>query len=210
VDGARERGRDAEQREARHAASLEGFAALTIPLLSPYAGHNRKADTGIDMKRVALFVAVAALVFPTLAVAVTSNANDGTLSLKDGRGTFIVNAKGGVIGSFAKGKVFITDPIEGDGTGPIVSLSGDDWHKDRGETTDVYGGTKIRFRLIGGAFKIRVIGRGVNLSVVGRGQATVNGEGTLDDGSYSVNGSDYQPVPLDPFTFTLNVLTTLP
>ena len=162
------------------------------------------------MKRVALIVAFAALVFPTLAVAVTVNANDGTLSVKDGRGTFTVNAKGGVIGSFAKGRVIITDPVEGDGTGPIVSLSGDDWHKDRGDTTDVYGGTKIRFRLIGGAFKIKVIGRGVNLSVVGRGQATVNGEGTLDDGSYSVNGSDYQPVPLDPLTFTLNALSTSP
>jgi hypothetical protein len=162
------------------------------------------------MKRVALIVALAALVFPTLAFAVTRNAGDGTLSLMNGKGTFTVSAKGGVIGSFAKGKVIVTDPIEGDGTGPIVSLSGDDWHKDRGDTTDVYGGTKIRFRLIGGTFRIKVIGRGVNLSVVGRGQATINGEGTLDDGSYSVNGSDYQPVPFDPFTFTLNALTILP
>jgi hypothetical protein len=162
------------------------------------------------VKRSALIVALAALVFPTLAVAVVRNTGDGTLSLKDGRGTFTINAKGGVIGSFAKGRVIITDPIEGDGTGPIVSLSGDDWHKDRGDTTDVYGGTKIRFRLIGGAFKIKVVGRGINLSVVGRGQATINGEGTPDDGSYSVNGSDYLSIPLDPFTFTLNASSTQP
>ncbi len=162
------------------------------------------------MKRAALIVALAALVFPTLAVAVVRNTGDGTLSLMDGRGTFTINAKGGVIGSFAKGRVIITDPIEGDGTGPIVSLSGDDWHKDRGDTVDVYGGTKIRFRLIGGAFKIKVVGRGINLSVVGRGQATINGEGTLDDGSYSVNGSAYLAVPFDPFTFTLNASSTQP
>jgi hypothetical protein len=162
------------------------------------------------MKRLVLIVALAALVFPTLGVAMTRNAGDGTLSVRDGRGAFTINAKGGVIGSFAKGRVIITDPIDGDGTGPIVSLSGDDWHKDRGDTTDVYGGTKIRFRLIGGTFKIRVIGRGINLSVIGRGQATVNGEGTLDDGSYSVNGSDYLPIPFDPFTFTLNASSTLP
>lgn len=162
------------------------------------------------MKRAALIVALVALVFPTLAFGVTKNAGDGTLSLMNGKGTFTVNAKGGVIGSFMKGRVIITDPIEGDGTGPIVSLSGDDWHRDKSDTTDVYGGTKIRFRLIGGTFKIKVIGRGINLSVVGRGQATMNGEGTLDDGSYSVNGSDYQPVPFDPFTFTLNALATLP
>jgi hypothetical protein len=160
------------------------------------------------MKRLVILVALAALVFPTLGVAMTRNAGDGSLSVRDGRGTFTINAKGGVIGSFAKGRVIITDPIEGDGTGPIVS--GDDWHRDKGETTDIFGGTKVRFRLIGGAFKIRVIGRGVNLSIVGRGQATINGEGTLDDGSYSVNGSEYQPVPFDPFTFTLNALSTLP
>jgi hypothetical protein len=160
------------------------------------------------MKRLILIVALAALALPTLGVAATSNAGDGTLSIRDGRGTFTVNAKGGIIGSFAKGRVIITDPIEGDGTGPIVS--GDDWHHDKGDTTDVYGGTKVRFRLIGGTFKIRVIGRGVNLSIVGRGQATVNGEGTLDDGSYSVNGSEYQAVPFDPFSFTLNALSTLP
>jgi hypothetical protein len=162
------------------------------------------------MKRVALIVALAALVFPTLGFAVVQNAGDGTLSVKDGRGIFTVNAKGGVIGSFAKGKVIVTDPNPDDGTGPIVSLSGDDWHKDRGDTTDVYGGTKIRFRLIGGTFRIKVIGRGVNLSVVGKGSATVNGEGTLDDGSYSVNGSDYLAVPLDPVTFTLNASSTQP
>lgn len=163
------------------------------------------------MKRVALIVALAALVFPTLAVAFPQNAGDGTLSVKDGRGTFLINARGGVIGSFAKGRVIITDPIPGDGTGPIVSVSGgDDWHKDRGDTVDIYGGTKIRFRLIGGAFKIKVIGRGVNLSVVGKGQATINGDDAFDDGSYSVNGGDYVPVPFDPATFTLNSVTTLP
>src|SRR5213078_2829645 len=75
--------------------------------------------------------------------------------------------------------VIITDPVDGDGTGPIVS--GDDWQKDRDEHTTVYGGTRVRFRLIGGAFKIRVIGTGVNLSVVGRGQVILNGAGTGED-----------------------------
>jgi hypothetical protein len=160
------------------------------------------------MKRLVLLLVLAALAFPTLGVATVKNAGDGTLSIKDGRGTFVVNAKGGIIGSFAKGRVIITDPVEGDGTGPIVS--GDDWHRDKGVTTDVFGGTKVRFRLIGGTFKITVIGRGVNLSVVGRGQVKINSEGTLDDGSYSVNGSEYLPVPFDPLAFTLNASSTLP
>jgi opacity protein-like surface antigen len=160
------------------------------------------------MKRLLLFAAFVALLLPSLGSAALRAAGDGTLSVRDGRGTFTINAKGGVIGSFAKGRVIITDPIEGDGTGPIVS--GDDWHHEKSDTTDVYGGTKVRFRLIGGTFKIRVIGRGVNLSVVGKGQATLNGEDTGDDGSYSINGADYLPILADVFTFTLNASTGSP
>jgi hypothetical protein len=101
--------------------------------------------------------------------------------------------------------VIITDPVDGDGTGPIVSMSSDDIKRERSDTTTVWSGTKIRFRLIGGSFKITVIGRGVNLSVVGRGTVTLNGEDeAFDAGSYSVNGVDYVPVPFDPFSFALN------
>ena len=156
------------------------------------------------MKRLLPIAALVALLLPSLGAATARNSADGTLSVLDGRGKFVISARGGVIGSFARGRVVITDPVDGDGTGPIVSMSSDDIKRERSDTTTVWSGTKIRFRLIGGYFKITVIGRGVNLSVVGRGNATVNGEGTLDDGSYSVNGADYLPVPSDPFAFPLN------
>jgi opacity protein-like surface antigen len=163
------------------------------------------------MKRLLLFAAFLALLLPSLAFAALRTAGDGTLSVRDGRGTFTINAKGGVIGSFAKGRVIITDPIPDDGTGPIVSFSGaDDWHHEKSDTTDVYGGTKVRFRMIGGTFKIRVIGRGINLSVIGKGTATLNGEDTGDDGAYSINGADYLPILPDVFTFTLNASTGSP
>jgi hypothetical protein len=57
--------------------------------------------------------------------------------------------------------------------------------------------------LIGGTFKIRVVGSGVTLSVVGRGQVTLNGAGSGDDGTYSVNGAPYADVP-DFSLFALN------
>jgi hypothetical protein len=160
------------------------------------------------MKRLLPIAALVALLLPSLGSATTRSMSDGTLSIRDGRGKFTINARGGVIGSFARGRVIITDPVDGDGTGPIVS--GDDWHHERNGTTDVYGDTRVRFRLIGGSFKITVIGRGVNLSVVGRGTVTINGEGTFDDGSYSVNGDDYLPVPSDPFSFPLNASASSP
>jgi hypothetical protein len=156
------------------------------------------------MKRLLVPLALVALALPPAAAAVRLDPSDGTLSVRDGRGTFTINAKGGVIGSFARGRVVITDPVDGDGTGPIVS--GDDWHKERSDTTTVYGGTRVRFRLIGGTFRIRVIGTGVNLSVVGRGTVTLNGQGTDDDGTYSVDGATYAPVP-DFAQFPLNAVT---
>ena len=148
-----------------------------------------------------MILGVLALAVPAAGLASKRDPADGTLSLRGGHGTFTVSARGAVIGSFVRGKVIITDPVDGDGTGPIVS--GDDWQKDRDEKTTVYGGTKVRFRMIGGTFRIRVIGTGVNLSVVGRGTVTLNGAGTADDGSYSVNGSPYADVPdLSQFTLT--------
>ncbi len=108
-------------------------------------------------------------------------------------GTITISARGGVIGSFARGSVRISDPIDGDGTGPIVT--GDDWSKERDSTTTTWGGTKVRFRIIGGYFRVVVRGRGINLSLVGTAKVTLDGAGTEDDGSYSVNGGDYIPVP---------------
>ena len=99
-----------------------------------------------------------------------------------------------MIGSFAKGSVTISDPIDGDGTGPIVS--GDDFPPiERNDTTTTWRGNRVRFRMIGGTFKIIVRARGINLSFVGRGQVTISGAGTFDDGTYSVNGEDYTPIP---------------
>src|SRR6266511_165927 len=148
----------------------------------------------------------------TLAVPANSAARsrgmaDGTLSVHDARGIVAISARGGVIGSFARGSVTIDDPVDGDGTGPIVT--GDDFPPiERSETKTTWRGTKVRFRIIGGRFTIRVQGRGINLSLVGRGNVLLNGAGTEDgiddDGIYSVNGGEYTPIPDDPFSFPLS------
>ena len=154
------------------------------------------------MRRLLTFAMLAALALPAASAARTQGANDGTVSVRDARGTITISGRGGVIGSFARGSVTIADPIEGDGTGPVVT--GDDWSKDRDATTTTWGGTKVRFRIIGGSFRIVVRGRGINLSLVGTGKVTLSGAGTADDGSYSVNGGDYISVPGFPFAFPLS------
>jgi len=154
------------------------------------------------MRCLLTFAMLAALALPAASAARTQGPNDGTLSVQNGRGTVTIAGRGAVIGSFGRGSVTITDPIDGDGTGPVVT--GDRWSKDRNDTTTRWGGTNVRFRIIGGTFRIVVKGRGINLSLVGKGKVTLNGAGTDDDGSYSVNDAEYLPVPSFPFVFPLS------
>jgi hypothetical protein len=157
------------------------------------------------MRALLTFAVLVALALPAASAARTQGASDGTLSVRDGRGTIMISGRGGVIGSFARGSVRISDPIEGDGTGPIVT--GDEWSNERDATTTTWGGTKVRFRIIGGFFRIVVKGRGINLSLVGKGNVTLDGAGTVDDGSYSVNGGEYLAMPEFPFPFPLSSTT---
>jgi hypothetical protein len=158
------------------------------------------------MRPLLTFAMLAALALPAASAARNQGANDGTLSVRDGRGTITISARGGVIGSFARGSVTISDPIEGDGTGPIVT--GDDFPPiERNDTTTTWRGTKVRFRIIGGSFRIVLKGRGINLSLVGKGTVTLDGTGSGDDGSYSVNGAEYSAMPEFLFPFTLSAAT---
>ncbi|CAN5373660.1 hypothetical protein BH18ACT12_BH18ACT12_22300 [soil metagenome] len=154
------------------------------------------------MRRLLTFAMLIALAVPASSAARERSPSDGTLSVRDARGTIILSARGGVIGSFAQGSVRIVDPVEGDGTGPIVS--GDEFRKEIDEKTDIYRGTRVRFRIIGGAFKVIIKGRGINLSLVGKGNVTLDGAGTADDGTYSVNGGEYSVVPIFLFAFPLS------
>src|SRR6266516_1649863 len=151
------------------------------------------------MRRLLTFAMLAALALPAAAVARERGVNDGTLSVKDAHGMITIQGRGAVIGSFAKGSVTISDPIEGDGTGPIVT--GDEWSKDRSDTTTTWGGTRVRFRDIGGAFKIVVRGRSIKRSYVGKGNVILNAAGTDEEGTYAANGAEYSLIPGFPFTF---------
>lgn len=154
------------------------------------------------MRRLLTLAMLIALAVPASSAARERSPNDGTLSVRDARGTITLSARGGVIGSFTQGSVRIVDPVEGDGTGPIVS--GDEFRREIDEKTDIYRGTRVRFRIIGGGFRVIIKGRGINLSLVGRGSVTLNGAGTGDDGTYSVNGGEYSVVPDFPFAFPLS------
>ena len=150
-----------------------------------------------------LAVLALGLALPAGADARPRAADDGTLSVKEGRGVVTIQGRGGVIGTFNKGSVTINDPVDGDGTGPIVT--GDDLPPiEHSDTMTTWRGTKVRFRIIGGRFKVVVRGRGINLSFVGKGNIILNGYGTDDDGSYAINGGDYNLIPAFALPFTLS------
>jgi hypothetical protein len=159
------------------------------------------------VKCFALFGLLALLVVTGTAAARSGGPNDGTLTVKNGDGRIVITGfKGAVIGRFDKGQVTIKDPNPNDGIGPIVT--GADVTQSLSENTTRYSGSKVRFRTIGGSFTITVFGTDINLSAIGRGLIQLNGSlgarGTVDDGTYAVNGGAPQPFPPFPFRFPLD------
>jgi hypothetical protein len=162
------------------------------------------------MPRILVPLSLLALLVPSASAGVLER-GDGTLSIRDGRGSVVVQARGAVIGQLARfergGKLVIEDIDDGDGTEPRVV--GADWVRARGDGTRVYGGKAIRFRLIGGRFVVRVTNVvGLQLSVVGKGNVTLDGAGlvlggTGYDGMYSFNGELPESLPDETVTFHL-------
>ena len=162
------------------------------------------------MRRLIVLAALAALiVVPTaLATLPQGGQDDGTLSVRRGRGLVVLRFRGAVIGRIAHGSVRVTDPIVDDGQGAEF-FGCDNTHRDVSDTTSVCRGDDVRFRAIGGRYSVKVSGSGIFLSAVGRGKVTMNGigdpeAGIFNDGGYSFNGDDYQSLPDDPTTFILS------
>ena len=162
------------------------------------------------MRRLIVLAAMAALiVVPTaLAAFPLGGQDDGTLSVRRGRGVVVLKFRGAVIGRIAHGSVKVTDPIADDGGGADF-FGCDNPHRDVTDTTSVCRGDDVRFRAIGGKYVVKVSGAGIFLSVVGRGKVTINGigdpeAGIFNDGGYSFNGDDYQSLPDDPTAFILS------
>ena len=130
-----------------------------------------------------------ALALPVAGSGLPVRAGEGTLSVEDGRGTITIKARGGVIGRLDRGTVTIYDLTPEDANDPYVF--GDDQPVQLvGDTGIRYAGAGLRFRLVGGSFRIVINGRGIDLSAVGKGNGSIRAEfGVLDPGVYSLDGS---------------------
>jgi len=140
------------------------------------------------------------LTIPAVATASSSDVNDGTLSVRNGVGRVWIGARGAVIGRFDSGSVRIVDPADGD---PLdIEVWGAEKTRSVSETTDVYSGTNVRFRIVG-RFRITVIGTDVDLSAVGTGRFGLRGnDNDGPDGVFWRNDGPRRslpnPGPFDP------------
>jgi hypothetical protein len=139
------------------------------------------------MRKISVLLALLALGLPVAGLA-GSSSGDGTLSVEDGRGKVTIQARGGLIGRVDRGSVTIFDLTPEDTYLPVVF--GDDQPVALvGDTGLKYTGNSVRFRFIGGRYRIVIQGRGIDLSVVGKGFGSIKGDpGQL--GVYSLDGAD--------------------
>jgi hypothetical protein len=141
---------------------------------------------------IAVFVVLAV---PAGAQAVGGGAGDGTLEVTGATGIVGIASRGALIGQLDRGRViFIDDPDAKDSKEPVVW--GYESKRDLSDTKALYSGTDIRFRVIGGFFRVKVIGTGMDLSLVGRGSVTLGPAlSLLTLGTYSLNGGFLLPFP---------------
>ena len=111
---------------------------------------------------------------------------EGRLSVSEARGLVSVQGRGALIGRVDSGRVTVTDLSPVDVSDPIVF--GCDVEEFRGNAM-VCRGDNLRFRLIGGNWRIAITGRGIDVSAVARGTVKLDGEG-LWTGLYSTSGVD--------------------
>jgi hypothetical protein len=152
------------------------------------------------MRTLLVVFASALLGLPALAWAASSAADDGTLSVKNADGVIFVVARGTIIGACDQCRVSIVDPSPDDGFPAVVS--GAENHKDVSETHDIYSGSDVRFRIVGGLFKLKVAGSGIDLGVVAKGWGRIQASDS-NTGTYSVNGAPRRLLPADREVFTL-------
>ncbi|HEY7602699.1 MAG TPA: hypothetical protein VH760_00460 [Gaiellaceae bacterium] len=119
---------------------------------------------------------------------------DGTLVVDNGNGRVMVRARGGILGRFDNGNVVISDLDVSDGRVPFVY--GAETISFLGNGRIQYSGDDIRFRMIGGLYRVDIRATGVDVSAVGRGTAVLDATGFTDfPGRFSLDGGPLRSLP---------------
>jgi hypothetical protein len=163
------------------------------------------------MRKLLVLCALTALVFSTASAwAVPPDA--GTLSVERGKGVVMIDLRGSVLGRLSTGTLRVTDQTPNDRFAAVVV--GRKLIQERlGPRTILYRGQGLRFRMLGGGYRMVARGSGITVSAVGRGTVVLDAEPKYfgdDTGVYSLDGVDCSvepltctPLPSDPERFDL-------
>lgn len=169
------------------------------------------------MRSLALFACAAAVAGALSGLAGAAEPTGGTLSVERGRGIVTLDLRGSVLGRLAGGVLRVTDQTPNDRFAPTVVGRKVTQERMNAKTT-VYRGVGLRFRMLGGGYRVNVRGTGIDLSAVGKGSVILDGEPRFlgdDSGVYSLDGVDCDiqpelclPLPTDPARFVLGAPQT--
>ena len=171
------------------------------------------------MRKLLVMLCSFAVLAATASLAWADQPTSGTLSVDRGRGVVMIDLRGSVLGRLATGTLRVTDQTPNDRFAPLVVGKKLTWER-LGSRTVLYRGQGLRFRLVGGGYRIVARGSGITVSAVGRGNVMLDGEPRWagdDIGLYSRDGADCSsesasctPLPVDPERFTLEPPPTEP
>jgi hypothetical protein len=154
------------------------------------------------MRKLALFGCSILAASAVAATAGAASSVNGSLSVHDGRGVVVLELRGNVLGRVGRGTLRVTDYTPRDPFSEVV-IGRDVIEEQRGPRTTLYRGQGLRFRMLGGAFRMVVRGYGIDISAVGRGVVVLDGEkekkGDDSTGLYSVAGVDCGAQPVSCF-----------
>ena len=159
------------------------------------------------MRRLLVPLLLLTTAVPAAAFAERAGPTDGTLAVRDARGKVQMTVKGSLIGRLGNGSITIEELAPDDDTEPVVrGYKTFKWGKSGNVRT--YTGKNVRFRLIGGRYRVVFNGKGLFFSLVGKGRVTLDGSGSVEDGIfydgfYSLNGGEEESLPDDAQTFNL-------
>jgi len=194
---------------------LRASGGRSCPLQNIYGLLNRgEPDVTIlcpQMRRFALtLVCLFGLATPAAALATRGAPSDGTLVVRnaddgegvgtDSRPVVVLVVHGSVIGRITdQGRIRIDDLTQGGDNTPEVS--GATWHKDVSQIATAWGGTALRFRAVGGWYRVTIWGSKVSLFAIGNGNVTLIGQPGMPvgDGVFSVDDSTFRSLPEGPY-----------
>ncbi len=169
------------------------------------------------MRNLALALCALAAFVGAASIAGAAEPNVGTLSVERGKGVVMVDLRGSLLGRLGTGSIRVTDLTPNDRFAPMVV--GRRMTQERvGARTVLFRGQGLRFRMLGGGYRVVIRGSGISVSAVGRGTVMLDAEPRFagdDAGVYSLDGVDCSlepelctPLPVAPERFVLEPAPT--